>query len=76
MYIFTVIPMNYLCFVRERQVTKSFTLFLQEMDDDAFEKKYNTMGVDLLRAQELYCREVLKLFPGQMAVISNGRVRL
>ncbi|XP_066436635.1 UDP-glucose:glycoprotein glucosyltransferase 2 isoform X2 [Eleutherodactylus coqui] len=47
---------------------------VSEMDDDAFEKKYNTMGVDLLRAQELYCREVLKLLPGQMAVISNGRI--
>ncbi|KAG8586345.1 hypothetical protein GDO81_005352 [Engystomops pustulosus] len=45
-----------------------------EMDDDAFEKKYNTMGVDILRTQELYCREVLKLLPGQMAVISNGRI--
>ncbi|XP_073425669.1 UDP-glucose:glycoprotein glucosyltransferase 2 isoform X2 [Dendrobates tinctorius] len=47
---------------------------VSEMDDDAFEKKYNTMGVDLLRAQELYCREVLKLLPGQVAVISNGRI--
>ncbi|XP_075708508.1 UDP-glucose:glycoprotein glucosyltransferase 2 [Rhinoderma darwinii] len=47
---------------------------ISEMDDDAFEKKYNTMGVDLLRSQELYCREVLKLLPGQMAVISNGRI--
>ncbi|XP_040281240.1 UDP-glucose:glycoprotein glucosyltransferase 2 isoform X1 [Bufo bufo] len=47
---------------------------VSEMDDDAFEKKYNTMGVDMLRAQELYCHEVLKLLPGQMAVISNGRI--
>ncbi|XP_073520253.1 UDP-glucose:glycoprotein glucosyltransferase 2 [Phyllobates terribilis] len=47
---------------------------VSEMDDDTFEKKYNTMGVDLLRSQELYCREVLKLLPGQMAVISNGRI--
>ncbi|KAM3933578.1 UDP-glucose:glycoprotein glucosyltransferase 2 [Leptodactylus fuscus] len=47
---------------------------VSEMDDDAFEKKYNTMGVDLLRSQELYCREVLKLLPGQNAVISNGRI--
>ncbi|XP_056411572.1 UDP-glucose:glycoprotein glucosyltransferase 2 isoform X1 [Hyla sarda] len=47
---------------------------VSEMDDDAFEKKYNTMGLDILRAQELYCREVLKLLPGQMAVISNGRI--
>ncbi|KAM4046531.1 UDP-glucose:glycoprotein glucosyltransferase 2 [Anomaloglossus baeobatrachus] len=47
---------------------------VSEMDDDAFEKKYNTMGVDILRTQELYCREVLKLMPGQIAVISNGRI--
>ncbi|OCT92607.1 hypothetical protein XELAEV_18015664mg [Xenopus laevis] len=45
-----------------------------EIDDDAFEKKYNTMGLDLLRTQELYCREVLKLLPGQMATVSNGRL--
>lgn len=56
---------------KERKI-KAF--LVSEMDDDAFEKKYNTMGVDILRAQELYCREVLKLFPGQMAVISNGRI--
>ncbi|XP_053311337.1 UDP-glucose:glycoprotein glucosyltransferase 2 [Spea bombifrons] len=49
-------------------------LLIPEMDDDAFEKKYNTMGTDILLTQELYCREVLKLQPGQMAVISNGRV--
>ncbi|XP_075056010.1 UDP-glucose:glycoprotein glucosyltransferase 2 [Mixophyes fleayi] len=47
---------------------------VSEMDDDAFEKKYNTMGIDILRTQELYCREVLKLLPGQVAVISNGWV--
>lgn len=46
------------------------------MDGDAFEKKYNTLGLDILQTQKLYCREVLKLLPGQMAVISNGRVRL
>ncbi|KAM8975875.1 UDP-glucose:glycoprotein glucosyltransferase 2 [Pelodytes ibericus] len=45
-----------------------------EMDDDAFEKKYNTMGIDILRTQELYSREVLHLQPGQLAVISNGRI--
>ncbi|XP_068124032.1 UDP-glucose:glycoprotein glucosyltransferase 2 isoform X2 [Hyperolius riggenbachi] len=45
-----------------------------EMNGDAFEKKYNTIGIDLLRSQALYCREVLKLLPGQMAVISNGQL--
>lgn len=44
------------------------------MDDDAFEKKYNTMEVDFIRSQQLFCRDVLKLGPGQRAVISNGRV--
>ncbi|XP_061486068.1 UDP-glucose:glycoprotein glucosyltransferase 2 isoform X2 [Rhineura floridana] len=44
------------------------------MDDDAFEKKYNTLGVDIIQAHQLFCREVLKLLPGQMAVVSNGRV--
>lgn len=44
------------------------------MDDDAFEKKYNTLEVDFVRSQQLFCRDVLKLSPGQRAVISNGRV--
>lgn len=47
---------------------------LQGMDDDAFEKKYNTLEVDFIRSQQLFCRDVLKLSPGQRAVISNGRV--
>ncbi|KAM9319983.1 UDP-glucose:glycoprotein glucosyltransferase 2 [Gastrophryne carolinensis] len=47
---------------------------VSEMDGDAFEKKYNTIGIDILRTQALYCREVLKLLPGQIAVISNGRL--
>ncbi|XP_069495887.1 UDP-glucose:glycoprotein glucosyltransferase 2 isoform X2 [Ambystoma mexicanum] len=45
-----------------------------EMDADAFEKKYNTIGVDVIRTHHLFCREVLKLLPGQMAVVSNGRI--
>lgn len=44
------------------------------MDEDAFEKKFNTLEVDFIRSQQLFCREVLKLSPGQRAVISNGRV--
>ncbi|XP_063281811.1 UDP-glucose:glycoprotein glucosyltransferase 2 [Pelobates fuscus] len=47
---------------------------LPGMDDDAFEKKYNTLGIDILRTQALYCRNVLRLQPGQLAVVSNGRV--
>lgn len=44
------------------------------MAEDAFEKKFNTLEVDLIRSQQLFCRDVLKLSPGQRAVISNGRV--
>lgn len=44
------------------------------MDRDAFEKKFNTLEVDFIRSQQLFCRDVLKLSPGQQAVISNGRV--
>ncbi|XP_053563810.1 UDP-glucose:glycoprotein glucosyltransferase 2 [Bombina bombina] len=48
--------------------------FVSGMDVDAFEKKYNTIGIDILLTQQLYCHEVLKLQPGQVAVISNGRL--
>ncbi|KAM4795438.1 UDP-glucose:glycoprotein glucosyltransferase 2 [Rhinophrynus dorsalis] len=54
--------------------TKIKEFLVSEMDNDTFEKKYNTMGIDVLRTQEIYCRDVLKLLPGQMAVISNGRI--
>uniref|UniRef100_A0AAV2JWN7 UDP-glucose ceramide glucosyltransferase-like 1 n=1 Tax=Knipowitschia caucasica TaxID=637954 RepID=A0AAV2JWN7_KNICA len=47
---------------------------LKGMDDDAFEKKFNTMEVDFIQSQQLFCREVLKLSPGERAVISNGRI--
>lgn len=45
------------------------------MDGNTFEKKYNTLGLDLIKTHKMFCQEVLKLLPGQMAVISNGRVR-
>ncbi|XP_034549617.1 UDP-glucose:glycoprotein glucosyltransferase 2 [Notolabrus celidotus] len=57
-----------------QQGTKMKDLLMQGMDEDAFEKKFNTMEVDFIRSQQLFCREVLKLRPGQRAVISNGRV--
>lgn len=44
------------------------------MDEDAFEKKFNTLEVDFIRSQQMFCQKVLKLSPGQQAVISNGRV--
>ncbi|CAB1328546.1 unnamed protein product [Coregonus sp. 'balchen'] len=44
------------------------------MDADAFEKKFNTMEVDFIRSQQLFCRDVLRLHTGQRAVVSNGRI--
>lgn len=44
------------------------------MDKDAFEKKFNTLELDFIRTQQIFCQDVLKLSPGQRAVISNGRV--
>uniref|UniRef100_A0A8C2XGP4 UDP-glucose ceramide glucosyltransferase-like 1 n=1 Tax=Cyclopterus lumpus TaxID=8103 RepID=A0A8C2XGP4_CYCLU len=54
--------------------TKMKDLLMQGMDRDAFEKKFNTLEVDFIRSQQLFCRDVLKLSPGQQAVISNGRI--
>ncbi|NXL12993.1 UGGG2 glucosyltransferase, partial [Setophaga kirtlandii] len=53
--------------------TKIVKFLIPGMDGDAFEKKYNTLGLDLIKTQQMFCQEVLKLLPGQMAVISNGR---
>uniref|UniRef100_H2MTP2 UDP-glucose ceramide glucosyltransferase-like 1 n=1 Tax=Oryzias latipes TaxID=8090 RepID=H2MTP2_ORYLA len=57
-----------------QQKTKIKDLLMQGMDVDAFEKKFNTLEVDFIRSQQLFCQDVLKLLPGQRAVISNGRV--
>ncbi|XP_030090804.1 UDP-glucose:glycoprotein glucosyltransferase 2 isoform X4 [Serinus canaria] len=54
--------------------TKIVKFIIPGMDGDTFEKKYNTLGLDLIKTQQMFCQEVLKLLPGQMAVISNGRV--
>uniref|UniRef100_A0A4W6FZR6 UDP-glucose glycoprotein glucosyltransferase 2 n=1 Tax=Lates calcarifer TaxID=8187 RepID=A0A4W6FZR6_LATCA len=35
---------------------------------------FNTLEVDFIRSQQLFCRDVLKLSPGERAVISNGRI--
>ncbi|NXY70715.1 UGGG2 glucosyltransferase, partial [Glareola pratincola] len=53
--------------------TKIAKFLTPEMDDDAFEKKYNTLGLDIIKTHQMFCQEVLKLLPGQMAVVSNGR---
>ncbi|XP_040003710.1 UDP-glucose:glycoprotein glucosyltransferase 2 isoform X3 [Xiphias gladius] len=57
-----------------QQGTKMKDLLMQEMDEDAFEKKFNTLEVDFIRSQQLFCRDVLKLSPGERGVISNGRI--
>ncbi|XP_055965654.1 UDP-glucose:glycoprotein glucosyltransferase 2 [Sorex fumeus] len=49
------------------------TFLTEGMDVDAFEKKYNTIGVNIFRTHQLFCRDVLELNPGGMGVISNGR---
>uniref|UniRef100_K7F5W8 UDP-glucose ceramide glucosyltransferase-like 1 n=1 Tax=Pelodiscus sinensis TaxID=13735 RepID=K7F5W8_PELSI len=54
--------------------TKIKKLLVAGMDDSTFEKKYNTIGLDIIQTHQLFCKEVLKLLPGQMAVVSNGRV--
>ncbi|XP_074994430.1 UDP-glucose:glycoprotein glucosyltransferase 2 isoform X3 [Calonectris borealis] len=54
--------------------TKIAKFIIPGMDGDAFEKKYNTLGLDIIKTHQMFCQEVLKLLPGQMAVMSNGRV--
>nr|XP_014348824.1 PREDICTED: UDP-glucose:glycoprotein glucosyltransferase 2 [Latimeria chalumnae] len=49
-------------------------LVVQGMETDALEKKYNTIGTGFIRTHQLFCQDVLKLLPGQMAVVSNGRI--
>uniref|UniRef100_A0AAY4DF81 UDP-glucose ceramide glucosyltransferase-like 1 n=1 Tax=Denticeps clupeoides TaxID=299321 RepID=A0AAY4DF81_9TELE len=56
------------------QGTKIKDLLVPGMDQDAFEKKHNTLELDFLRSQQLFCQEVLKLRAGQRAVVSNGRI--
>ncbi|NXM25033.1 UGGG2 glucosyltransferase, partial [Oxyruncus cristatus] len=53
--------------------TKITKFLIPGMDGNTFEKKYNTLGLDLIKTHQMFCQEVLKLLPGQMAVMSNGR---
>ncbi|NWT57014.1 UGGG2 glucosyltransferase, partial [Erythrocercus mccallii] len=53
--------------------TKIVKFLIPGMDGDSFEKKYNTLGLDLIKTHQMFCQEVVKLLPGQMAVVSNGR---
>ncbi|XP_029385904.1 UDP-glucose:glycoprotein glucosyltransferase 2 isoform X3 [Echeneis naucrates] len=57
-----------------QQGTKIKELLMQGMNVDAFEKKFNTLEVDFIHSQQLFCRDILKLGPGERAVISNGRI--
>ncbi|KAJ8350264.1 hypothetical protein SKAU_G00253940 [Synaphobranchus kaupii] len=54
--------------------TKMKDLLPQGMDQDSFEKKFNTLELGFLHSQQLFCRDVLKLKPGDRAVVSNGRI--
>nr|XP_034354958.1 UDP-glucose:glycoprotein glucosyltransferase 2 isoform X2 [Arvicanthis niloticus] len=49
------------------------TFLAMEMDKNAFEKKYNTIGVNIFRTHQLFCQDVLKLRPGEPGIISNGK---
>ncbi|NWX10112.1 UGGG2 glucosyltransferase, partial [Caloenas nicobarica] len=53
--------------------TKITKFLTPGMDDDTFEKRYNTLELDIIKTHQMFCQEVLKLLPGQMAVVSNGR---
>uniref|UniRef100_A0A452VMW3 UDP-glucose ceramide glucosyltransferase-like 1 n=1 Tax=Ursus maritimus TaxID=29073 RepID=A0A452VMW3_URSMA len=51
------------------------TFLTEGMDQNAFEKKYNTVGVNIFRTHQLFCQDVLKLRPGEIGIVSNGKVR-
>ncbi|XP_037655622.1 UDP-glucose:glycoprotein glucosyltransferase 2 [Choloepus didactylus] len=49
------------------------TFLIEGMDNNAFEKKYNTIGVNIFRTHQLFCEDVLKLRPGERGIVSNGK---
>ncbi|XP_076401678.1 UDP-glucose:glycoprotein glucosyltransferase 2 isoform X1 [Peromyscus maniculatus bairdii] len=49
------------------------TFLIMGMDKNAFEKKYNTVGVNTFRTHQLFCQDVLQLQPGKTGIVSNGR---
>ncbi|XP_007942201.1 UDP-glucose:glycoprotein glucosyltransferase 2 [Orycteropus afer afer] len=49
------------------------TFLIEGMDKNAFEKKYNTVGVNVFRTHQLFCQDVLKLGPGEIGIVSNGK---
>uniref|UniRef100_A0A286XKK9 UDP-glucose:glycoprotein glucosyltransferase 1 n=1 Tax=Cavia porcellus TaxID=10141 RepID=A0A286XKK9_CAVPO len=53
--------------------SKIKTFLTEGMDKNAFEKKYNTVGVNIFRTHQLFCQDVLKLRPGEISIVSNGK---
>nr|XP_019592750.1 PREDICTED: UDP-glucose:glycoprotein glucosyltransferase 2 [Rhinolophus sinicus] len=49
------------------------TFLTEGMDKNAFEKKYNTIGVNIFRTHQLFCQDVLKLRPGEIGIVRNGK---
>ncbi|XP_039101653.1 UDP-glucose:glycoprotein glucosyltransferase 2 isoform X3 [Hyaena hyaena] len=49
------------------------TFLTEGMDKNAFEKKYNTIGVNIFRTHQLFCQDVLKIRPGEIGIVSNGK---
>ncbi|KAM5275929.1 UDP-glucose:glycoprotein glucosyltransferase 2 isoform 2-T2 [Hipposideros larvatus] len=49
------------------------TFLTKEMDKNAFEKKYNTVGVNIFLTHQMFCQDVLKLHPGEIGIVSNGK---
>ncbi|KAF3825711.1 hypothetical protein GH733_006538 [Mirounga leonina] len=49
------------------------TFLTEGMDKNAFEKKYNTVGVNIFQTHQLFCQDVLKLRPGEIGIVSNGK---
>ncbi|KAM8786828.1 UDP-glucose:glycoprotein glucosyltransferase 2 isoform 2-T2 [Rhynchonycteris naso] len=49
------------------------TFLTEGIDKDAFEKKYNTVGVKIFQTHQLFCQDVLNLNPGDMGIVCNGK---
>ncbi|XP_019519394.1 PREDICTED: UDP-glucose:glycoprotein glucosyltransferase 2 [Hipposideros armiger] len=49
------------------------TFLTKGMDKNAFEKKYNTVGVNIFLTHQMFCQDVLKLHPGEIGIVSNGK---
>ncbi|XP_045336822.1 UDP-glucose:glycoprotein glucosyltransferase 2 isoform X1 [Leopardus geoffroyi] len=52
---------------------KIHTFLTEGMDKNAFQKKYNTIGVNIFRTHQLFCQDVLKIRPGEIGIVSNGK---